>query len=131
VGWDMMTGCILYAPNDSLHLFRNIFPNSTSSHNALGMTCNTSSIYGILLSVTLTVLSSFVYFRSQHRSKSTGGPSFKANFATFLMAPMACLLASMFTALILLTGVRANIGTVCHLGSALCTSVGIIVALLM
>lgn len=131
VGWDMMTGCILYAPNDSLHLFRNMFPNPTSPLNALGMTCNTSSVYGILLSVILTTLSSLVYFRSQHRSKSTGGPSFKANFATFVMTPMACLLAAMFTALVLLTDVRANIGTVCHLGSALCTSVGVIVALLM
>ena len=131
VGWDMMTGCIFYAPNDSLHLFRNIYPNPTPSLNTLGMTCGTSSVYGILLSVILTVLSSLVYFRSQHRSKSTGGPSFKANFATFVVAPMACLLASMFTALILLADVRENIGTVCHLGSALCTSVGIIVALLL
>ena len=134
LGWDMVTGCILYAPNESLHTFPNIFPNPTSSHNALGMTCGTSGIYGILLSAILTLLSSLVYFRSQHRSKSTGlgsgGPSFKANFATFAMTPMACLLASMFTALILLADVRANIGTVCHLGSALCTSIGIIAALL-
>lgn len=138
LGWDMVTGCILYSPNESLHVFPNIFPNPTSSHNALGMTCSTSSVYGILLSVILTVLSSLVYIRSHHRSKSTilsglgsGGPSFKVNFATFVMTPMACLLASMFTALILLADVRENIGTVCHLGSALCTSVGIIVALLM
>jgi hypothetical protein len=129
---------MLYAPNESLHVFRNIFSNSTPSHNASGMTCNTSSAYGILLSVALTVLSSLVYFRSQQRSKSTmlsglgsGGPSFKANFATFVMTPMACLLASMFTALVLMADVKANIGTICHLGSALCTSVGIIVALLM
>lgn len=137
LGWDMVTGCILYTPNDSLHVFPTIFPNPTSSRNALGMTCSTSSVYGFLLSVTLTVLSSLVYFRSQQRSKSTmlsglgpGGPSFKVSFATFVMTPMACLLASMFTALIFLADVRANVGSVCHLGSALCASVGIIVALL-
>lgn len=137
LGWDMVTGCILYAPNESLHVFPAIFPNPTSSHKALGMTCSTSSFYGILLSVLLTVLSSLVYFRSQQRSKSTmlsgpgsGGPSFRANFATFVMTPTACLLASMFTALILSADVRANIGTVCHLGSALCASVGIIATLM-
>jgi len=138
MGWDMVTGCILYAPNESLRVLPSIFPNPTSSHKTLGMTCSTSSVYGTLLSVILTVLSSLVYFRSQQRSKSTvlsglgsGGPSFKANFATFVMTPMACLLASTFTALILLADVTANIGTVCHLGSALCASVGIITALLM
>jgi len=137
LGWDMVTGCTLYSPNESLHVFPNIFPTPTSSHNALGMTCSTSSAYGILLSVILTVISSLVYFRSQQRSKSTalsglgsGGPSFKAIFATFVMTPMACLLASMFAALILLADVRENIGTVCHLGSALCTSIVIIVALM-
>jgi len=138
LGWDMVTGCILYAPNESFYVFRSIFPNRTPSHKALGMTCSTSNFYGILLSVILTVISSLVCFRSQQRSKSTmpsgpgsGGPSFKVNFATFVMTPMACLLTSMFTAIILLADVRANIGTVCHLGSALCTSIGIIVALLM
>jgi hypothetical protein len=138
LGWDMVTGCIFYAPNESLHLFLNIFPNPTSSHKVLGTTCCTSSAYGILLSVILTTLSSLVYFRSQQRSKYTmltgpgsGGPSFKANFATFVMAPMACLLASMFVALMLLGDVRANIGVICHLGSALCTSIGITAALLM
>ena len=137
-GWDMVTGCILYSPNESLHVFRNIFPNPTSSNKTLGMTCSTSSVYGVLLSVVLTVLSSLVYFRSQQRSKSTmpsglgsGGPSFRASFATFVMTPMACLLASMFTAFILSADVRANIGTVCHLGSALCTSVGVVAVLLM
>jgi len=138
LGWDMVTGCILYAPNESLHVFPSIFRNQTLSHKALGMTCSTSSIYGIMLSVILTIISSLVCFRSQQRSKSTvpsgprsGGPPLKVNFATFVMTPMACLLASMFIALILLTDLRANIGTVCHLGSALCTSIGIIVALLM
>lgn len=138
LGWDTVTGCMLYSPNESLHAFPDIFPNPTPPHRALGMTCGTSSVYGILLSAILTVLSSLVYFRSQQRSKSImlpgsgpGGPSFKANFATFVMTPTACLLASMFTAFILSADVRANIGTVCHLGSALCASVGIIVALLM
>lgn len=131
----MVTGCILYSPNESLHVFPTIFPNPTPSHKALGMMCGTSNAYGILLSILLTVLSSLVYFRSQQLSKSTrlgpDGPSFKAHFATFVMAPMACLLASMFTAIIFLADVSANIGTVCHLGSALCASVGIMVALLM
>jgi len=138
LGWDMVTGCMLYSPNESLHVFPNIFPNPTPSHRALGMTCGTSSIYGILLSVILTALSSLVYFRSQQRSKFTmspglgpAGPPFKVNFATFVMTPTACLLASTFTAFILSADVRANIGTVCHLGSALCASVGIIVALLV
>jgi hypothetical protein len=91
-----------------------------------------------MLSIILTVISSLVYFRSQQRSKSTSlpgglystGPSLKVNFATFAMTPMACLLASMFTAVILYADLNANIGTVCHLGSGLCTSVGIIAALL-
>ena len=138
LGWDMVTGCMLYSPNESLHVFPDIFPNPTSSHRAFGMTCGTSSVYGILLSVILTVLSSLVYFRSQQRLKSTmltglgsGGPPFKVNFATFVMTPMACFLASTFTAFILLADMRANIGTICHLGSALCASVGIIVALLV
>lgn len=132
LGWDMVTGCLLYSPNESLHVFPNIFPSPPPSHKALEMACGTRNAYGILLSVFLTVLSSLVYFRSQQRSKFTsGGPSLKANFASFVMTPMACLLASMFTALIFFTDVRANIGTVCHLGSALCTSVGIIVALSM
>ena len=138
LGWDMVTGCILYAPNESLHVFPNIFPGPTPSHKASELMCSTSSAYGILFSVILTILSSLVYFRSQQRSKyaslsglRSSGPSVKANFATFVMTPMACLLASMFTALILLADVRANIGTVCHLGSALCTSVGIVAALLM
>ena len=137
LGWDMVTGCILYSPNESLHVFRDIFPNPAPSHQSLGMTCSASSVYGILISVILTILSSLVYFRSQQRSKPTmlsglgsGGPPFKVNFATFVMTPTASLLASMFTALILLADVRANIGTVCHLGSALCASIGIIVALL-
>jgi len=138
LGWDMVTGCMLYSPNESLHVFPNIFPNPTPSHRTLGMTCGSSSVYGILLSVIFTILSSLTYFRSQQRSKSSvlsgfrefGGPPFKVNFATFVMAPVACLLASASTAFILLTDVRANIGTVCHLGSALCASVGIIVALL-
>ncbi|KAF9646998.1 hypothetical protein BDM02DRAFT_2831233 [Thelephora ganbajun] len=138
LGWDMVTGCILYAPNEPLRVLRNIFPNPTPPHQVLGMKCSASSVYGILLSVALTVISSLVYFRSQPRSKPTmlsglesGRPSFKANFATFVMAPMACLLASIFTALIILVDVRANIGTVCHLGSALCTSIGIIATLLI
>jgi len=132
LGWDMVTGCLLYSPNESLHVFPSIFPNPTPSHRALGMACSTSSVYGILLSAILTTLSSLVYFRSQQRSKYTsGGPSVKVNFASFVMTPMACLLASMFTALVLFADVRADIGTVCHLGSALCTSVGIVVALLM
>ena len=138
LGWDMVTGCILYSPNQSLHVFPYVFPSATPSHRTLGTTCGTSSAYGILLSLILTVLSSLVYFRSQQRSKSTmlsglgsGGPSFKVSFATFVMTPMATLLASMFIALIFLADVRANIGTVCHLGSALCASVGIIAALLV
>ena len=137
LGWDMVTGCILYAPNESLNVFPNIFPNSTPSQTTLGMTCTTSTTYGILLFLTLTAISSLVYFRSQQRSKSTtspglepSGPSLKVNFATFAMTPMACLLASMFTAVLLSSDVKANIGTVCHLGSALCTSVGIITVLL-
>ena len=134
-GWDMVTGCILYTPNDSLDVFPNIFPNPTPSPKALGMACGTSSAYGILLSIIFTVLSSLVYFQSQQRSKmlsglGSGGPSFKATFATFAMSPMACLLASMFIAFILSADVRANIGTVCHLGSALCASIGIVAALL-
>jgi hypothetical protein len=129
---------MLFSPNESFHVFPNIFPNPTPSHSALGMTCSTSSVYDIMFSVILTILSSLVYFRSQQRTKSTvlsgpesGGPSFKVNFATFVMTPMACLLASTFTAFVLSADVGANIGTVCHLGSALCVSVGIIVASLM
>lgn len=138
LGWDIATGCIPYSPSESLHAFSDIFPKSTSSHSALGMTCGPSSAYGILLSVILTVLSSLVYFRSQKRSKSTmlsgpgsRGPSFKVNLATFVVTPTACLLASTFTALVLLVDVGENFGTVCHLGSALCASVGIIAALLV
>jgi len=142
LGWDMVTGCMLYSPNESLHVFPNIFPsifpNPTPSQIPLGMMCGTSNAYGILLSLILTVLSSLTYFRSQRRSKSTmlsglraSGPPFKVNFATFVMTPTACFLASTFTAFILLADVRANIGTVCHLGSALCASVGIIVTLLV
>jgi hypothetical protein len=134
----MVTGCLLYAPNESLNVLPAIiFPTPTSSQTSLGITCATSTTYGIILSIILTVISSLVYFRSQQRSKSTtlpglhsAGPSLKANFATFAMTPMACLLASMFTAVILSADLKANIGTVCHLGSALCTSVGIIAALL-
>lgn len=133
----MVTGCIFYAPNESLNVLPTIFPNPATSHATLGITCATSSAYGILLSIFLTFLSSLVYFRSQQRSKSTtlprlesGGPSLKVNFATFAMIPMTCLLASVFAAVIVSADVGANIGTVCHLGSALCTSVGIIAALL-
>jgi hypothetical protein len=131
VGWDMVTGCILYAPNESLH----VLPYPTPTPKALETTCSTSCIYGILFSVMLTVISSFVYSRSQRRSKSamlsgSGGSPFKVNFATFVLVPLACLLASMFVAVVLSADVRANIGTVCHLGSALCTSVGIITSLL-
>ena len=133
----MVTGCMLYSPNESLHVFPTIFPNPTPSQPPLGM-CGMSNAYGILLSLILTVLSSLTYFRSQRRSKSTAlsglrasGPPFKVSFATFVMTPTACFLASTFTAFILLADVRANIGTVCHLGSALCASVGIIVTLLL
>ena len=137
LGWDMVTGCIFYAPNESLNVLPTLFPAPTSSQTSLGMTCTTSISYGIFLAIALTVISSLVYFRSRQRSKSTAhpglestGPSLKANFANFAMAPMACLLASMFTAVVLSADVKANIGTVCHLGSALCTSVGIAAALL-
>ena len=143
LGWDMVTGCILYAPNESLNVLTTsiIFPNpSLPSQAALGMTCATSTIYGIILSIILTLISSLVYFRSQRRSKlatspgllqsSRGCPSLKANFATFATTPMACLLASMLTAAMLSADVWANIGTVCHLGSALCTTVGITAVLL-
>ena len=137
LGWDMVTGCILYAPNESLNVLPSIFPYPAPSQTTLGMTCATSTAYGLLLSITLTLISSLVYFRSQQRSKSptlpgleSNGPSLKANFATFAMTPIACLLASMFTAVIVSTDLNANIGTVCHLGSALCTSVGIVAALL-
>ena len=131
LGWDMVTGCLLYSPNESLHVFPNIFPSPASSHTA-SEACGTRNAYGILLSVFLTVLSSLMYLRSQQRSKfPSGGPSLKANFASFVMTPVACLLASMFAALIFFADVRANIGTVCHLGSALCASTGIIVALSM
>ena len=138
LGWDMVTGCLLYAPNESLNVLPTIiFPNPTPSHQTLGMTCGMSSAYGFLLSIILTVIASLVYFRSHQRSKSAmssgpgaSGPSLKVNFATFAMTPMACLLASTFSAVILLVDVSANFGTVCHLGSALCTSVGIITYLL-
>ena len=138
MGWDMVTGCIFYAPNESLNILPNIFPNPTPTHTVLGMTCTATGVYGILLSVALTFISSLVYFRSQQRSKSTMLPdptnsdrsSFKINFATFAMSPVACLLASMLIAVILLADVSANIGTVCHLGSALCTSIGVIASLL-
>lgn len=137
LGWDMVTGCIFYAPNESLNVLPTISPNPTPSNTTLGMTCASSSAYGILLSIILTLISSFVYFRSQQRSKYTispglqhSGPSLKANFATFAMTPMTCLLASMSAAVIISTDVKGNIGTVCHLGSALCTSVGITAALL-
>lgn len=137
LGWDMVTGCLLYAPNESLNVLPTIFPNPASSQTALGITCTISTAYGLVLSIILTVISSLIYFRSQQRSKSatspglqSSGPSLKANFATFALSPMACLLASMFVAVILSADVKANFGTVCHLGSALCTSVGIIAALL-
>ena len=135
LGWDMVTGCILYAPNESLDVFPSIFPSPSTPHKALGMTCNTSGFYGILLTLVLTIASSLVYSRSQQRSKSTTlsrhvGPPFKVNFAAFVMTPMTCLLASMFTAVILMADVMANMGTVCHLGSALLTSIGIIAVML-
>lgn len=137
LGWDMVTGCFFYAPNESISVIPTIYSSPTSSHQTSGMTCGTTSTYGIILSIILTIVSSLVYFRSQHRSKPTttsgpgsGGPSFKVNFATFAMTPMACLLASTLTAVILLADVSANIGTVCHLGSALCTSVAITASLL-
>jgi hypothetical protein len=137
LGWDMVTGCLLYAPNESLNVLPTIFPNPTPSQQTLGMTCGTSSAYGLLLCIILTAISSLVYLHSHQRSKSTAlsspgssGPSLKVNFATFAMAPMACLLASTLSAVLLFVDVSATIGTVCHLGSALCTSVGIIAYLL-
>ena len=77
------------------------------------MTCGTNKVYGILLSTILTALSSIVCF------------------VTFVMTPMACLLASAFTALTILADVRANTEMVSHLGWALCACVGIVVALLV
>jgi hypothetical protein len=135
LGWDMVTGCILYAPNESLNAFPSIFPNPSTPHKASGMTCNTSGFYGILLTLVLTLASSLVYFQSRQRSKSTTlsphvGPPFKVNFAAFVMTPVTCLLASMFSAVFLSADIMANIGTVCHLGSALLTSIGIVAVML-